>query len=92
MAPKKLPEFTPIPLARRRGPFDDDRWLFERKYDGFRALPYVLGDKAKLVSRTSCGPTTATYNRFDDDPSGFAGTQLGHLTSSVEGVDELRTG
>ena len=61
MVPKKLPELTPMPLARRRDPFDDERWLFELKYDGFRALAYVLGGKPKLVSRKG-----RTYNRFDD--------------------------
>lgn len=29
---------TPMPLARRREPFDDREWLFEVKLDGFRAV------------------------------------------------------
>jgi hypothetical protein len=30
--------FTPMPLGRRREPFDHPGWIFELKYDGFRAL------------------------------------------------------
>jgi ATP-dependent DNA ligase len=38
-----LQPFAPMPLERRREAFDDPRWIFELKYDGFRALAYVLG-------------------------------------------------
>ncbi len=37
-------------LSRVPGPFDHPDWLFELKYDGFRALAYVNGD-VRLVSR-----------------------------------------
>jgi bifunctional non-homologous end joining protein LigD len=40
-----------MPLERRREPFDHPEWIFELKYDGFRALAYVDGGGAKLVSR-----------------------------------------
>ena len=36
-----LPVFQPLPVVRRPRPFDASDWLFERKYDGFRALAYV---------------------------------------------------
>src|SRR4029450_10876753 len=42
--------FSPMPL-----------WFFELKYDGFRALAYVDGGGAKLVSRRNL-----VYRRFDD--------------------------
>jgi bifunctional non-homologous end joining protein LigD len=32
-------------------PFDDDEWLFEIKWDGFRALAFVEGRRVRLVSR-----------------------------------------
>lgn len=38
-------------LARRSGPFSDPDWLFELKYDGFRALAHVSDGECKLVSR-----------------------------------------
>jgi ATP-dependent DNA ligase len=31
-------------LARRSAPFSDPAWLFELKYDAFRALAHVDGD------------------------------------------------
>jgi len=41
----------PMPLARRREAFDDRRWLFEIKLDGFRALAFIEHGQARLVSR-----------------------------------------
>ncbi|RZJ31866.1 MAG: DNA ligase D [Flavobacterium sp.] len=32
-------------------PFDNDDWLFENKYDGYRALSQIENGKAELVSR-----------------------------------------
>ena len=43
--------FLPMPLGQRHAPFDHPDWLFELKYDGCRALAYVDGGGAKLVSR-----------------------------------------
>jgi len=42
---------TPLRLTSRDVPFDDPEWVFELKYDGFRALAYVDGDRCRLVSR-----------------------------------------
>lgn len=42
---------TPMPLARRRVPFDDPDWCFELKYDGFRALALVTPTDVTFVSR-----------------------------------------
>jgi bifunctional non-homologous end joining protein LigD len=33
-------------------PFDDDRWLFELKWDGYRAIAVVEKDEVTLTSRT----------------------------------------
>src|SRR5690242_3358590 len=46
-----VPRFTPLPLRRLRDPFDHPDWIFELKYDGFRALAHVAGRGAELVSR-----------------------------------------
>jgi bifunctional non-homologous end joining protein LigD len=61
MPPPRLPIFAPMPLVQRREAFDDTRWIFELKYDGFRALAYVLGGKPRLVSRNG-----RDFKRFDD--------------------------
>ncbi len=49
---------TPLRLTLRDAPFDDPEWVFELKYDGFRALAYVDGDGCRLVSRNR--------HRFDE--------------------------
>ena len=43
--------FQPMPLLKRAAPFDDDDWLFELKYDGFRALAIIERGRAQLISR-----------------------------------------
>ncbi len=40
-----------MPLARRAAPFDHPDWIFELKYDGFRALAYLRNGTAQLISR-----------------------------------------
>ncbi len=40
-------------LALLRAPFDHPDWIFELKYDGFRALAYVQNGAAWLVSRSN---------------------------------------
>jgi bifunctional non-homologous end joining protein LigD len=44
-------QFQPMPLQRRREPFDHPVWLFELKYDGFRALAVIHSGRTQLVSR-----------------------------------------
>src|SRR5690242_13219117 len=46
-----LPVVRPMPLAVYREPFDHPEWLFEPKWDGFRALAYIDGHECRLVSR-----------------------------------------
>jgi bifunctional non-homologous end joining protein LigD len=42
-----------MPLGRRREPFDHPEWIFELKYDGFRALLSLgLGPPA-FISRNA---------------------------------------
>jgi bifunctional non-homologous end joining protein LigD len=40
-----------MPLLKRAAPFDDPDWLFELKYDGFRALAVIEHGRAQLISR-----------------------------------------
>src|SRR5437667_11363307 len=45
-------KFQPMPLLKRAAPFDDPNWIFELKYDGFRALTVIENGRAQLLSRT----------------------------------------
>lgn len=46
-----VPPFSPLPLSRRPEPFSHTDWLFEVKYDGFRALAHLDPSGVRLVSR-----------------------------------------
>lgn len=46
-----LPRVQPIAPVRRTEPFDDPDWLFDLKYDGFRALAYLEQGRCWLISR-----------------------------------------
>ena len=46
-----LPRVQPIVSIRSREPFDDPGWLFDFKYDGFRALCYLEQGRCRLISR-----------------------------------------
>jgi bifunctional non-homologous end joining protein LigD len=50
-APTALPQVTPLILKRLAEAFDHADWLFELKYDGFRALLEIDKAGARLVSR-----------------------------------------
>jgi len=42
-----------MPLGRRREPFDHPDWLFELKYDGFRALLSIGSRRPEFISRNA---------------------------------------
>src|SRR5215469_13193404 len=46
-----LPRVQPIAPLRRTEPFDDPAWLFDLKYDSFRALCYLEQGSCRLISR-----------------------------------------
>jgi hypothetical protein len=46
-----LPRVQPIIPTWRKEPFDDPEWLFEFKYDGFRALCYLEHGRCHFISR-----------------------------------------
>ena len=53
------PKVTPLVLKRRAAAFDNPGWLFELKYDGFRALLEIDGTGARLLSRNRNHPDDA---------------------------------
>src|SRR5262249_40698530 len=46
-----FPRVRPLVLKRRAAAFDNPDWLFDLKYDGFRALFEIDSAGARLVSR-----------------------------------------
>ena len=48
-----LPSFQPLPVSRARAPFSHSDWLFEIKWDGFRALLHSDSNGVQLVSRNA---------------------------------------
>jgi bifunctional non-homologous end joining protein LigD len=46
-----LPKFSPIIPVRRPDIFDSSDWVYELKYDGFRALAYIDEGRCRFVSR-----------------------------------------
>jgi bifunctional non-homologous end joining protein LigD len=55
-----LPSLSPMMATLVAEAFDDDRYIFEPKWDGVRALAVCDGDKTALFSRTQ-REITATY-------------------------------
>jgi bifunctional non-homologous end joining protein LigD len=46
-----LPRIEPLKLGRRERPFDDPSWIYEIKWDGFRALARLENRLCNLLSR-----------------------------------------
>jgi len=44
-------QFQPMPLLKRRVPFNDPDFIFEVKWDGFRALAVIEHGRTQLISR-----------------------------------------
>jgi len=66
-------QFQPMPLQRRSLPFDDPDWLFELKYDGFRALAIVEHGRAQLLSRN--GHPFASFSALAESISDWRSAQ-----------------
>jgi bifunctional non-homologous end joining protein LigD len=56
-----LPRLNPLELAVGREPVNDPDWIYELKYDVFRALAYYEHGRVELVS-----PSGNLYPRFGD--------------------------
>jgi bifunctional non-homologous end joining protein LigD len=48
-------------------PFDNDDWLFEIKWDGYRAIAFIEGDSLRLVSRNQ-NDLTKAYPELQEIP------------------------
>ncbi|HET8739179.1 MAG TPA: non-homologous end-joining DNA ligase [Acidimicrobiia bacterium] len=47
----RLPDFEPMLATTRARPFDDERWVFEVKWDGYRAIVGAADGKVRARSR-----------------------------------------
>ncbi len=71
--------YVPMPLLRRRDPFDDPAWFYELKLDGFRALAHVDRGRCRLISRN--GHTFRSWQAL----SGAVATQLRAGSAVLDG-------
>jgi bifunctional non-homologous end joining protein LigD len=67
-------------------PFDGPDWLFEIKWDGYRAVAFIENGKARLVSRNQ-NELTARYPELKDLPS-FVKAKNAILDGEVVALDE----
>jgi bifunctional non-homologous end joining protein LigD len=67
-------------------PFDGDDWLFEIKWDGYRAVAFIENGKARLVSRNQ-NELTARYPELKDLPQ-FVKAKTAILDGEVVALDD----
>ena len=67
-------------------PFDDPNWLFEIKWDGYRAVAFIANGKVRLVSRNQ-NDLTITYPELHGLPS-FLKAETAILDGEIAALDE----
>ena len=67
-------------------PFDDPEWLFEIKWDGYRAVAFIDGGKARLVSRNQ-NDLTGQYPELLELPT-FVKARTAVLDGEVVALDD----
>jgi bifunctional non-homologous end joining protein LigD len=81
-----LPRVQPIVPIRRPEPFDDPEWLFDLKYDGFRALCYLEQVSCRLISRN--GNLMSRFAGLGDQIAAALGVADAILDGEVIAADE----
>jgi bifunctional non-homologous end joining protein LigD len=66
-------------------PFDDAGWLFEIKWDGYRAIAFIEDGRVRLMSRNQ-NELTARYPELKDMPE-FVKAKTGILDGEVVALD-----
>jgi bifunctional non-homologous end joining protein LigD len=77
-----FPRIQPITPTWRKEPFDHPDWLFDVKYDGFRAISYIQRGRCNLVSRRG-----NVFARFDALGEQVASTLCRDVVAEL-GVDD----
>ncbi len=67
-------------------PFDDPNWIFEIKWDGYRALAFVKGDAVRLLSRNQ-NDMTSQFPELGGLP-GAVRAQTAVIDGEIVAVDE----
>jgi bifunctional non-homologous end joining protein LigD len=68
-------------------PFDGAEWLFEIKWDGYRAIVFIENGKARLVSRNQ-NDLTARFPELKDLPQFVKAAKTAILDGEVVALDE----
>ncbi len=67
-------------------PFDSPEWLFEIKWDGYRAIAFIAQGKVRLVSRNQ-NDLTAQFSELQNIPS-FIKAETAILDGEIAALDE----
>ena len=81
-----LPRIQPIAPVRAKEPFDDPAWIFDLKYDGFRALAYLEHGRCRLISRN--GNLMSRFARLSDQIAALLDVGDAILDGEVIAADE----
>jgi bifunctional non-homologous end joining protein LigD len=81
-----LPRIQPIAPTWRKEPFDDPEWLFDFKYDGFRALCYVEKGRCRFISRN--GNAISRFEALGDEVAAALAIEDAILDGEVIAADE----
>ncbi|HEX3320726.1 MAG TPA: hypothetical protein VHR84_08495 [Terriglobales bacterium] len=74
-----------MPLLKRRSAFDDPDWIFELKYDGFRAVARVERGRTELISRN--GNTFASFQDLQQNVCASLPNQSAVLDGEIVCLD-----
>jgi bifunctional non-homologous end joining protein LigD len=77
---------TPMLATSVEKPFDDPAWLFEIKWDGYRAISFIADGKVRLVSRNH-NDMTGQFSELHDLPK-FVKAQSAILDGEIVALDE----
>ena len=78
---------TPMLATSVEKPFDNPDWLFEIKWDGYRAISFIADGKVRLVSRNQ-NDLTAQFSELQDLPK-FVKAETVVLDGEIVALDEL---
>ena len=81
-----LPRVQPIIPTWRKEPFDDPDWLFDFKYDGFRALSYLERGRCRFISRK--GNVLSRFEALGDQVAAMLEIDEAIIDGEVIAVDE----
>jgi len=79
-------EIYPMLATSIDEPFDGPEWLFEIKWDGYRAVAFIENNKARLISRNQ-NELTARYPELKDLPN-FVKAKNAILNGEVVALDD----